>query len=56
MNKLKPCPFCGGEARIIVGAGIKCRGCGVFMPIMSSSDPPAKRWNRRHNESSINQR
>ena len=45
MNKLKPCPFCGGEAEFITkskftrGVGvvgytfvIECRSCGVSLP------------------------
>ena len=55
MAKLKPCPFCGGEARIIehefTGAdntyGIKCK-CGTQgFQFWESIDDAIKAWNRR---------
>lgn len=44
MNKLKPCPFCGGEAKFLINEfsvrltpkgwefGIYCPKCGVMFP------------------------
>ena len=54
-DKLKPCPFCGGEARIIehefTGAnntyGIKCE-CGTQgFQFWESIDEAIEAWNRR---------
>lgn len=46
--KLKPCPFCGGEAKLLhVGAGriVKCVECGASTSFAAKN--PAKEWNRR---------
>lgn len=48
MIELKPCPFCGGEARPVrVGSGrvAKCRECGAGTSF--SAENPAEAWNRR---------
>lgn len=45
---LKPCPFCGGEAKLLhVGAGriVKCGSCGASTSF--AAENPAKEWNRR---------
>lgn len=47
-EELKPCPFCGGEAKLLhVGAGriVKCGGCGASTSF--AAENPAKEWNRR---------
>nr|DAG29379.1 MAG TPA: restriction alleviation protein [Caudoviricetes sp.] len=47
-EKLKPCPFCGSEAKVLrVGSGrvVKCQGCGVSTSFMAEN--PAEVWNRR---------
>ena len=48
MSELKPCPFCGSNAKPMrVGAGriVKCEGCGVSTSFMA--DDPTAAWNRR---------
>lgn len=45
---LKPCPFCGGKAKLLhVGAGriVKCGSCGASTSF--AAENPAKEWNRR---------
>ena len=32
LEKLKPCPFCGGEADYIPAWGFRCRQCGAGVP------------------------
>ena len=54
-EKLKPCPFCGGEADIRKPATsfgltrIKCNGCGAFAAFQGrrTRGIPAEYWNRR---------
>lgn len=60
MNELKPCPFCGGEASILVKDWdnradeykITCSLCGVMQKnyTFEKSDAIAA-WNRRAGES-----
>lgn len=52
MSKLKPCPFCGGEASIYhlsVGkhSYVKCRGCSEGSPIKPTEEQAITAWNRR---------
>ena len=48
--KLKPCPFCGGEAEIIsVNAlthCVHCKECNLLRAFISQKDA-AEAWNRR---------
>ena len=62
MEKLKPCPFCGGDAllaRDYAGFGatyIKCKKCGLesirFIKSfeVASDDEAVKFWNRRYDD------
>ena len=48
--KLKPCPFCGGEAKIISGYGkyaVTCKGCYAMAPNTYTEGDAAKAWNKR---------
>lgn len=56
MEKLKKCPFCGGEAEIIGGktedevAWVVCKQCYAESPVHSSKKDAVNAWNRRVNE------
>ena len=53
MAELKPCPFCGGKARVTEFAGWfygmclcydECRTCG---PVKGTKEEAIEAWNRR---------
>lgn len=55
-EKLKPCPFCGGEANLKDTSGfivVKCGSCGAESGMVKISaeycanDKAAESWNRR---------
>ena len=58
MDKLRECPFCGGEAMIIeTGTGIdmagyvqckKCLACSFFFLGEGYQEQAVKSWNTRH--------
>lgn len=54
MNELKPCPFCGGEAKAFSfrdGATIVyCEDCEIETPMFTAMKYAIKAWNRRAND------
>ena len=61
MNKLKPCPFCGGEAKVEsdtwrdVGVMhcVECE-CGVSTGVYETVEEAVEHWNRRIKEEPTN--
>ena len=53
MDKLKPCPFCGGEAAFLGETqSIKCKRCGCAFIVTNqliSRLEVSEAWNRRVN-------
>lgn len=57
MNELKPCPFCGGKARLFVNDGVRviCSKCYVGTMILTDNmeresnaiEAVVEAWNRR---------
>nr|DAH76866.1 MAG TPA: restriction alleviation protein [Caudoviricetes sp.] len=60
LDKLKPCPFCGGEARLFVSDGVRvlCTKCRASSKILvdsecyktSAVEKVIEAWNRRTND------
>ena len=57
--KLKPCPFCGGEAEIYryypsfherIRTMVRCKNCRANSGAWGKSDKAIDAWNRRSNE------
>ena len=63
MIELKPCPFCGGKARLFVSNGVRvlCPECGATTRILvdserietSAVEDVIKAWNRRKNNDEV---
>ena len=53
MNKLKPCPFCGGKAELVEGSDgwcVYCKECDCEM-VRFTKKQAVKIWNtRRYND------
>lgn len=59
MTELKPCPFCGGEAKMIkfqkVGSEtceyvMQCWGCHAKTRVCKTDEEAIRAWNRRWND------
>ena len=49
-EKLKPCPFCGGEAEIVMSGGdrrVDCKKCGARSDWYDTEAEAIAAWNRR---------
>ncbi len=62
MNELKPCPFCGGEARIISHRfhelsntyGVTCKICGSeTRQFYRAEEDAVNAWNRRASDAEL---
>lgn len=51
-TKLKPCPFCGGEARFANTDEnwIACVDCGAETTFFDTKEEAIEAWNRRAND------
>lgn len=54
MNKLKPCPFCGGEAHLYTAYDysnkVQCDKCGCGTMHYKDEKEAVRKWNRRVNQ------
>lgn len=54
MTKLKPCPFCGGEASTYVAYDdnyyVCCDECGCGLPVYNTEEEAIEAWNKRVSE------
>ena len=47
---LKPCPFCGGEAIILVPHWVRCQVCGCGTTVFGNDEEAVEMWNTRMEE------
>jgi len=53
-GELKPCPFCGGQAKFIkCTASICCDGCGIALVDTLTKKDLIKTWNARPTEPAV---
>lgn len=57
-EKLKPCPFCGGEAKLCHGNAapfwyITCTKCSYYTLDFQDKDEGISAWNTRHNNKTV---
>ena len=56
-TELKPCPFCGGQARRYNGNtdmyGVVCKKCGAKVFGYGNEASATKAWNRRTNSEQV---
>ena len=57
-EELKPCPFCGGEAKLTdltqaPESWVECTECGARTRFFSNSEEAADAWNARQVESEL---
>ncbi|MGE5072941.1 MAG: Lar family restriction alleviation protein [Anaerolineae bacterium] len=48
LHSLKPCPFCGSEAVILIGSSVRCGNCGASGPFGCTAEHALERWNERN--------
>lgn len=62
MDKLKMCPFCGGEAdcnnnSLMQGGkfkwSVECCGCGVITSAFNTEEEAIEAWNRRASDEKL---
>ena len=57
MDKLKPCPFCGGEAAFLGETqSIKCKQCGGMLVVtnpLTTRLEAKEAWDRRVNDATV---
>lgn len=51
VEKLLPCPFCGGKAKLVssVESWVECPSCGTSTKFCSCDSGAIEKWNRRVN-------
>lgn len=52
-DDLKPCPFCGSQAKIMHGPGddwVECMGCHCMSEMHTMESRAIEKWNRRVKE------
>lgn len=56
MSELLPCPFCGGEGKIVKlthGYLPRCTKCMISLPTARDREKAVESWNTRYKESTV---